>query len=147
MTEARSKRSTTSWQPGQSGNPRGRPKGSGQVAKLRASIAEQLPQVLAALLDKALTGDAGAARLLLERTIAPLKPTEEARPLAIPPGTLTEQGHAVLASVAAGELPPAHGAALLASIGHLARVAELDELLRRVEALEGKTHGNAGATT
>ena len=48
----------------------------------------------------------------------------------------------MLASVAAGELAPGQGAALLGAIGTLARVSEVDELARRIEALEGK-HGNA----
>ena len=43
-----------------------------------------------------------------------------------------------LAAVAAGELAPGQGAALLGAIGTLARMAEVDELARRIEALEGK---------
>lgn len=127
------------WKPGQSGNPKGRPKGSGKVAALRAAIAEQLPEVMRAVLAQALAGDTQAARLLLDRTIAPLKPTEQAQPLSLPDADLTTQGRAVLAAVAAGELAPGQGAALLASIGHLARVAELDDIERRLSALEKAT--------
>jgi hypothetical protein len=47
----------------------------------------------------------------------------------------------VLASVAAGQLAPGQGAALVAAIGTLARVTEIDELAARVAALEG-IHGN-----
>jgi hypothetical protein len=50
--------------------------------------------------------------------------------------TLTDQGRAVLRLLAEGELGVGQAAALLAAIGQLARVAELDELARRVEALE-----------
>lgn len=71
------------------------------------------------------------------RVIPPLRATEEAALLALPSGTLTEQGRAVLGAVASGELAPGQGAALLAAIGTLARVVELDELARRVAALEG----------
>ena len=53
-------------------------------------------------------------------------------------GTLTDQGRAVLASVAAGELAPGQGAALLGAIGTLARVAEFDELNARIKFLEDK---------
>lgn len=126
------------WKPGQSGNPRGRTPGSGEVAKLRAAIAEHVPTIIEKLTAAALLGDVSAARLLLERTIPPLKPAELAAPLALPDGTLTEQGRAVLGAVAVGTLAPGQGAALLAGIGTLARVVELDELARRVAVLEGR---------
>lgn len=124
------------FKPGQSGNPAGRKPGTGEVARLRAAIAENLPELLKVLADRALSGDIGAARLLLERTIAPLKPSEEVTPLQMPTGTLTEQGSAVLAAVASGQIAPGQGAALLASLGALAKLIETDELEKRIAALE-----------
>ena len=141
MTEGKRKAPPHAWRAGQSGNPRGRRPGSGEVAKLRAAIAEHVPTILARLVAAALQGDTGAARLLLERVCPPLKATEEPAPLALPDGTLTEQGRAVLGAVAAGELAPGQGAALLGAIGTLARVAEVDELERRLTALEARTPG------
>lgn len=135
------KRPTGRWKPGQSGNPAGRPPGTGDVAKLRADIADRVPQLLGQLFTQAMAGDVGAARLLLERSIAPLKAIEPPQALHLPDGTLTEQGRAVLASVAAGELAAGQGAALLGAIGTLARVTEVDELTRRIEKLEAE-HGN-----
>lgn len=111
------------------------------MAKLRAAIAQHVPTIIERLVAAALQGDTGAARLLLERVCPPLKATEEAAPLALPDGTLTEQGRAVLGAVAAGELAPGQGAALLGAIGTLARVAEVDELERRLTALEARTPG------
>ena len=130
------------WKPGQSGNPKGRPPGVGEIGKMRAAIAGNVPAILESLTTAALAGDAQAARLLLERALPPIKPVEQSQPLSLPDGTLTEQGRAVLASVAAGELAPGQGAALLGAIGTLARVSEVDELARRIEALEDR-HGNA----
>lgn len=135
MTKPR-KAPRTAWKPGQSGNPKGRPRGSGEVAKLRAAIREHIPGILDALIERAQAGDVQAARLLLERTLPAMRPTEHAQPLALPDGTLTEQGRAVLAAVGAGELGPQQGAQLLSAIGALARVAEIDELAQRLEALE-----------
>ncbi|MBK6360993.1 MAG: hypothetical protein IPL15_17325 [Comamonadaceae bacterium] len=126
------------WKPGQSGNPKGRPAGTGEVGKLRAAIAKRVPDLLDAMLAKALDGDVGAARLLLERAIAPLKAIEQTQALALPDGTLTAQGRAVLRSVADGVLAPSQGAALLGAIGTLARVTELDELESRIAALEAR---------
>ena len=126
------------WKPGQSGNPTGRPAGTGEVGKLRAAIAKRVPDLLDAMMAKALDGDVGAARLLLERAIAPLKAIEQTQALALPDGTLTAQGRAVLRSVADGVLAPSQGAALLGAIGTLARVTELDELESRIAALEAR---------
>jgi len=130
------------WQKGQSGNPAGRKPGTGEVARIRAAIADRLPELLAKLTEQALAGDVAAARLLLERAIAPLKAAEQTQPLALPVGTLTEQGRAVLASVAVGELAPGQGAALLGAIGALARVAEIDEFDARLTKLEEKQNAN-----
>lgn len=131
------------WKPGQSGNPKGRPPGTGEVAKLREAIKNHVPAIIERLTQQALDGDVQAARLLLERTVAPLKAVEPSQPLTLPDGTLTEQGRAVLASVAAGVLAPGQGAQLVAAIGQLARVVEIDELAARVAALEeGDKHGN-----
>ncbi len=124
------------WKPGQSGNPNGRPAGTGEVGKLRAAIAKRVPDLLDAMMARALDGDVGAARLLLERAVAPLKAMEQPQALTLPDGTLTEQGHAVLRSVANGVLAPSQGAALLGAIGTLARVTEIDELETRIAALE-----------
>ena len=126
------------WKPGESGNPAGRKPGTGEVAKVRAAIAERVPALLAKLMALALGGDVGAARLLLERAIAPLKAIEQPQALTLPDGSLTDQGRAVLRSVAAGVLAPTQGAQLLTAIGTLARVTEIDELARRVENLEKK---------
>ncbi len=126
------------WKPGESGNPKGRTPGTGEVAAIRAAIAERVPDLLTAMMARALDGDVGAARLLLERAVAPLKAAEQPQAMNLPDGTLTDQGRAVLASVAAGELAPGQGAALLGAIGTLARVTELDELTARIAALESK---------
>ncbi len=132
------------WRPGQSGNPAGRKPGSGEVAKLRASIAEHVPAIVAQLVEAAKAGDVQAARLLLERVIPPMKSAELAQAVPLPGATLTERGRAVLAAVEAGDLAPGQGAALLAAVGTLARVAEVDELAGRIAALEALQDGAEG---
>lgn len=124
------------WKPGQSGNPKGRKPGSSEVAKLRAAIADRVPELLEAMLQRALEGDVGAARLLLERAVAPLRSVDPAQALQLPGETLTQRGQAVLVAVETGELSPGQGAALIGAIGTLARVAEIDELAARVTVLE-----------
>jgi hypothetical protein len=124
------------WRPGESGNPKGKPPGSGEVQKLRTAIAAHIPEIIERLVTAAKSGDIQAARLLLERVLPPVKAIEQAEPVNLPPGTLTEQGRAVMDAVAAGELSPTQAAALLGALGTLARVTELDELERRLRALE-----------
>ena len=141
MTEPKKKRG--SWKPGQSGNPAGRPPGVGEIGKLRAAIGERVPELLAALMAKALDGDVGAARLLLERAIAPLKAAEQPEVLVLPEGgTLTAKASAVLAAAAAGLLAPGQAAQLIAALGTLAKISEVDELAARIKTLEEKGHGN-----
>ena len=130
------------WKPGESGNPAGRKPGTGEVAKLRAAIAAHLPGILAQLVEAAKAGDVQAARLLLERVIPPVKAAEAPQAVALPGETLTDKGRAVLAAVSAGELAPGQGAALLGALGTLARVAEVDELERRIAALEEQNGGS-----
>jgi hypothetical protein len=106
------------------------------LSKLRTALAADVPDILAGLVASAKGGDTQAARLILERVIPALKPTENTVDLQLPDGSLSDQGRAVLSSVAAGEIAPTQGAALLSAVGTLARVVEVDELMRRVEALE-----------
>lgn len=125
------------WKPGQSGNPKGKPPGSGELQRLRASIASEVPDILAGLVASARAGDAQAAKLILERIFPAVKPVELAQELDLPEGgTLTAQGRAVLTAVAAGHLAPGQGSQLLSAIGALAKISEIDELTARIEKLE-----------
>ena len=136
MTEKKMSR----WKPGQTGNPKGRPPGQSEITRLRASLAGDVPEILAGLVMAAKGGDVQAARLILERILPPVKAIEQAVELQLPAdGTLTAQGRAVLSAVAGGDLAPTQGAALLGAIGTLARVTEIDELAARITALEA-TH-------
>lgn len=127
---------TNGWKPGQSGNPKGKPAGSGELQKLRAAIANDVPEIIQSLTTAAKGGDVGAARLLLERVLPPVKATEQGQPLTLPDGSLTDKGRAVLDEVANGTLAPSQGAQLLTAIGTLAKVTEIDELTARIAKLE-----------
>ena len=117
MTEKKMSR----WKPGQTGNPKGRPPGQSEITRLRASLA----------------GDVQAARLILERILPPVKAVEQAVELQLPAdGTPTAKASAVLSAAAAGDLAPGQAAQLIAALGTLAKIQEVDELAARIEKLE-----------
>jgi len=127
----------TAWQPGQSGNPRGRPPGiPNPQARLRALIDAEA--IILRLQEAALAGDGQAARTLLERAL-PVHRAASA-PVELPElsaaTALTAKANAVLVAVADGRLPPDLGAQLVGAIGAVAKIAEVDELERRIQALE-----------
>jgi len=124
------------WQPGQSGNPKGKTPGTGELQRIRALIGEHVPEITEQLVTAAKAGDIQAARLILVRVLPPVKAIEQPQMIDLPDGTLTDQGRAVLRSVAAGELAPGQGAQLLTAIGTLGKIAGLDELVARITVLE-----------
>ena len=136
MTE---KKRVGKWKPGVSGNPKGKTPGSGELQKLRATLAADVPGILAGLVTAAKGGDVQAARLILERILPPVKAIEQAVELQLPnEGTLTAKASAVLSAAAAGELAPGQAAQLIAALGTLAKISEVDELAARITALEVK---------
>jgi hypothetical protein len=126
------------FQKGRSGNPKGRPKGIQTQAKLRKAIEAHVPAIIDAMVEKARAGDVGAAKLLVDRVIPALRPTDQPAPVPLPHEGLAQSGQAILVALGAGELTPQQGAALLGALSTLARVVETDELVQRVAALEGK---------
>lgn len=134
------KKPSNLWKPGQTGNAKGRPPGISEITKLRKSLMTDAPEILTGLVTAAKAGDVQAARLILERVLPPVKPMEQAIELGLTGDTLTDQGRAVLSAVSAGLIAPGQGSQLIAAIGGLARVAEIDELTARITALEGKHH-------
>lgn len=131
------KDSASGWKPGQSGNPQGRPPGTSEIGRLRAAISQHLPEIIQQLVEKARGGDTQAARLLLERVLPPVKPIESTVELDLPAdASLTEQGAKIVQAVADGVLAPGQAGALLTGLGSIARLKEVDELTKRIEALE-----------
>jgi len=61
--------------PDQSGNPNGRPKGTGTIAKLREAIQDEIPEIIDALVAAAKSGDVSAAKILINKVIPTLRPS------------------------------------------------------------------------
>lgn len=138
-------KSKTSWKPGQSGNPNGRPKGSGKAGKLRQLLEPHADELVKKAVGLALQGDTTALRLCLERLIPPLKGVDMPIPIAGLEGaqSLAAQGSAVLQQAAEGKLAPHEANTLLQAISAQARVVEVSDLEERIKALEGRRLGVA----
>ena len=136
MTDKR-KPPAARWQKGQSGNPAGRKRGSINVAtRLRRMI--DVEALVAKLHETAMKGNTRAAELLLDRALPSLRPVAEAIEL---PGlkdaaTLTAKAERIVELAAEGKVSPDIATALLSAIATLAKAHEIDELTRRIEALE-----------
>jgi len=112
--------------------------GKSKGAEVGASHQSQIPQILESLVKRAIDGDVGAARILLDRCIAPLKPTDSEIELPIGSQSLTLQGTEILNYMSAGLISPGQGVVFLNAIGAQTKITEVDELSRRICALENK---------
>ena len=133
--------------PGVSGNPAGRPKGALNHAT-RAALAMmqgQVEQLTGVVVARALEGDMTAMKLVLDRLV----PT--AKEASIEPGALTlpeltsstvpNAVAAVVQAVAAGDLPPGQGQALVGMLDNYRKAIELSEIEQRLAALEQSAGG------
>ncbi|MGE0278518.1 MAG: DUF5681 domain-containing protein [Nitrospiraceae bacterium] len=126
---------------GRSGNAEGRPKGiPDRRTALRALLEPHAERLVKQAVAKALNGDMTAMRLCLERLIPPMKTRDAPITLEGLKGSLVDQGKAVLAGVTAGTVSPDEASALLQAVAAQARIVEVDELERRVAALERNRH-------
>jgi hypothetical protein len=127
---------------GQSGNPAGRPKGVSPHAKLRDAIRKDIPEIIEAMVKRAKEGDTAAAKILLDRALPALKPAEPPITFPVRDG-LSATGRAILQQMGAAELTPEEGTKLIGALAGLARVVEVDDLTRRLEALEARQNRTA----
>lgn len=126
---------THKFKPGQSGNPKGRPKDKTPATVLRKSIADDMPDIISKLVELAKGGDVQAAKVLLDRVCPTLKP--QAMPISIPVnGTLSEQGDEIIKATLTGLIPPDIGAQLITALSNQGKLLELQELTERLQRIE-----------
>ena len=134
---------TGGFQPGQSGNPAGRPRGSRNRrtvlhATLEQAIEQKAPAIIDKLLALALEGDKAALRLTVERLIPPVKEAPITFDL-LPSQNATEIATAVeriLEQVAGGELTIDEGQKLIAQLEVKLKSIETAEISERLDRLE-----------
>jgi Family of unknown function (DUF5681) len=128
------------FKPGESGNLSGRPKQIITATELRKRLSDDMPEILETLIKMAKSGDAQAIKIILDRTHPPLK--AQALPVSIPiDGTLADQGDNVIKATLTGQIPPDIGAALITALSNQSKLVEIDDLTKRIEALEDYKNG------
>ena len=129
------------FQPGQSGNPAGRPKGArGKASILAEGLFEgEAQEIIRAAIDLAKSGDVGAIRVCLDR-IAPRKRDRAVVFELLPPLHTAADADAALAAittaVSAGDLTPSEAADLFKLVDGFTRTLEATVFEERVARLE-----------
>ena len=125
------------WEKGESGNPAGRPPGiKDKRTAMRELLEPHAEDLVTKVVEMAMSGDTTALRICIDRLMPALKARDE--PVDVPTfvGSLGERGRAVLDALASGDLTPDQAATMLSAIGTQARIVEIDEIEKRVTALE-----------
>lgn len=143
----RRKAPSTAFKPGQSGNPKGKPRGmTSSSVKLREAISLQLPDVLDVVVNAAKGGDMQACRLLMERVLPPIRATDAPISIKSPEGAgLIQQGEAVMAAAINGEVPASQAGTLLGALANLCVLKNAEETEKRLAALEQQLNGGNDA--
>lgn len=132
--------SATVWKKGQSGNPKGKPRGARNHATrlVMGLLEEGAEEVAKVIIDAAKAGDLAAARLVIERLAPPIRE----RPIDVAlPDTATAEGinlaqQVILQAVSNGSLLPSEGTTLAAIVETRRKAFETQELEARITALE-----------
>ena len=126
---------------GVSGNPAGRPKGiKDKRHRFNEAIESMIPEVLESAFQKAVAGDMTAAKMLLDRSL-PTKRPEQERVEIEHSGNIASDAQNVLRSVLDADV----GASLLSAMASVLKAIEVEELTKRIEALESNKNEPANA--
>jgi hypothetical protein len=128
------------FQPGQSGNPRGKPKGAIHTATLaaRALLSGELDEICRQIVAKAKGGDMTAAKIIVDKIL----PNAREVPLSIslPPlnqvRDMAGVARAILDAASNGRILPGEAASLADLLATLARAVGTVELEERLAVLE-----------
>lgn len=130
------------FKPGESGNPKGKPRGARHKATLAAQelLDGEAETLSRKAVELALAGDTTALRLCLERIAPPRKdaPVSFALPEMETPGDALAAINSIVQAVASGEMTPAEGASLVGLVEAFRKTAEFEDLEKRIARLEAQ---------
>ena len=140
MTESEAIRGRP-FEPGQSGNPKGRPKGSRNAVTLLAEalLDGEAENIIRKLVEKALEGDSSAMRLALERMLPPKRHRTTAIELEgdiNTPADALRASNAVMKACANGEISSQDASQMMNLIASHIRILDAVEMEARLTALE-----------
>jgi Family of unknown function (DUF5681) len=122
---------------GESGNPKGKPPGLTTATKIRDAIHKKLPGILETVVKAAESGDMAACKLIMDRVCPTLRPAAPPINLPLPVnGELSEMGSEILKATLSGGISPDIGCMLITALANQAKIVEIDDLTKRIEALE-----------
>ena len=107
---------------------------------MRELLEPHAEELVAKVVEIAKNGDTTALRICIDRLIPPIKARDEPVSASLS-GSLGEQGRSVLDALATGTVTPDQAATMLTAIATQARIVEVDEIEKRVTALERATNG------
>jgi hypothetical protein len=127
------------FQKGQSGNPQGKPKGAkDKRTELRSLLRPHAEDLVAKVVELAKSGDTTALRICIDRLIPPAKARDATVSIDNSEAGLSAQGQAVLTALWGSRITPDEAVTLMQAISTQARLIEVDELERRIAALEAQ---------
>lgn len=136
------RKTATSWKPGQSGNPKGKPKGTRNRATLLAimTMEDDLVAIVKSVIEAAKKGDMTAAKLVIDKLVPAVKERSVTLklPHAVDVASCLQAQAAVVDAVSTGEILPGEGQALSGLIENQRRALETLELEKRLKAIEEK---------
>ena len=143
LNQQKAKPRGRAYKPGESGNPRGRPKGAkDKRTAFRELLKPHAPALIERAVSLALEGDTTALKMCLDRLVSPLRPTSDAVNVALPKETgattegLRSAGSAILKATTTGKISTEDARALAGLLEGQRKLIELSEIVERIEKLE-----------
>src|SRR5215813_8515120 len=111
------------FQPGQSGNPSGRPPGiRDKRTAMQALLEPHAEALVTKVVELALAGDGAALRICIDRLIPAAKAKDDPVSLPTLTGSLADQGRIVIEALAQEKLSPEEAATILQALATQARI-------------------------
>lgn len=127
---------------GTSGNPNGRPAATVTRDNLRQMIKDELPAIIRVVIDKALEGDMQAAKILIDRGLAPLKSQTDTVSFDIASNDkLSDVGQSIIDKLSRGDVSPDAANAVMSALTAQIKIIESTDLAERITKLEEANNG------
>lgn len=127
----------TKFKPGQSGNPKGKPKGSKDKRTAYRELFENESEgLIQKVIDLARSGDTTCLKMCIDRIVSPYRARDQKIKLDDLTGSLTEKGEKIIEAMGQGEVSPSDASSMLTALAAQVKILEVDELIKRIEKLE-----------